>query len=624
MSYQALYRKYRSKTFDEVYGQQHIVKTLQNALINNKIGHAYLFTGPRGTGKTSIARLLAKALNCEEGIGHICNNCENCKTINSNSHPDVIEIDAASNSRVEEIRNIIEQVRYAPIKGRFKVYIIDEVHMLSNNAFNALLKTLEEPPEQVIFILATTEPYKVLPTIISRCQRFDFTKIEQSQIKARLEEICDNENIKIDNDALFEISSLADGGMRDALSILDELIAYCGNNIKYEDILNIFGIISKSEKIKFISYLLNQNGKEIINKYYQYSNNGIDIKHLNDDLINIFKDLLTYNISGNSSLLQYISKDDAKNLLKYTNSKKLNEIIQKLIEASSDFKNVSNINSYYELVLLNIASDFTSTQTSQDVEVAENESKPTIKEEIKTNIVNEDVKKEGTVQIKETLIKEEEEEKIPAKPQYFETEKISSPENTAKEIKNQEVKPLQEDVSNNKPNIQESQIVAEETKEKKVDLNSFHPIDYKEDKNKTINSNELIKYSDNTIIKAIVKSSREEKVHLYELWNELDNYRFDRKYGLFVTKLQTTTIFTLCDQLLILQTNFETVVDDINSNKNNHLVVELIEKLINKKINVYAISLKEASRLQHLYYNLAQVNKLPKKDKIGDIFDETI
>lgn len=622
MSYQALYRKYRSKTFDEVYGQQHIVKTLQNALINNKIGHAYLFTGPRGTGKTSIARLLAKALNCEEGIGHICNNCENCKTINSNSHPDVIEIDAASNSRVEEIRNIIEQVRYAPIKGRFKVYIIDEVHMLSNNAFNALLKTLEEPPEQVIFILATTEPYKVLPTIISRCQRFDFTKIEQSQIKARLEEICDNENIKIDNDALFEISSLADGGMRDALSILDELIAYCGNNIKYEDILNIFGIISKSEKIKFISYLLNQNGKEIINKYYQYSNNGIDIKHLNDDLINIFKDLLTYNISGNSSLLQYISKDDAKNLLKYTNSKKLNEIIQKLIEASSDFKNVSNINSYYELVLLNIASDFTSTQTLQDVKVAENESKPTIKEEIKTNIVNEDVKKEETVQIKETLIKEE--EKIPAKPQCFETEKVYSAENTAKEEESQEVKPLQKDDSNNKPDTQESQIVTEEPKEKKVDLNSFHPIDYKEDKNKTINSNDLIKYSDNTIIKAIVKSSREEKVHLYELWSELDNYRFDRKYGLFVTKLQTTTIFTLCDQLLILQTNFETVVDDINSNKNNHLVVELIEKLINKKINVYAISLKEASRLQHLYYNLAQVNKLPKKDKIGDIFDETI
>ena len=622
MSYQALYRKYRSKTFDEVYGQQHIVKTLQNALINNKIGHAYLFTGPRGTGKTSIARLLAKALNCEEGIGHICNNCENCKTINSNSHPDVIEIDAASNSRVEEIRNIIEQVRYAPIKGRFKVYIIDEVHMLSNNAFNALLKTLEEPPEQVIFILATTEPYKVLPTIISRCQRFDFTKIEQNQIKARLEEICDNENIKIDNDALFEISSLADGGMRDALSILDELIAYCGNNIKYDDILNIFGIISKSEKIKFISYLLNQDGKEIINKYYQYSNNGTDIKHLNDDLINIFKDLLTYNISGNSSLLQYISKDDAKNLLKYTNSKKLNEIIQKLIEASSDFKNVSNINSYYELVLLNIASDFTSTQTLQDIEVTENESKPTIKEEIKTNIVNEDVKKEETVQIKETLIKEE--EKIPAKPQYLETEKVYFTENTAKEEENQEVKPLQKDDSNNKPNIQESQIVTEEPKEKKVDLNSFHPIDYKEDKNKTINSNDLIKYSDNTIIKAIIKSSREEKVHLYELWNELDNYRFDRKYGLFVTKLHTTTIFTLCDQLLILQTNFETVVDDINSNKNNHLVVELIEKLINKKINVYAISLKEASRLQHLYYNLAQVNKLPKKDKIGDIFDETI
>ena len=252
MAYKALYRTYRPTTFKEVAGQAHIVKTLKNALACNKIAHAYLFCGPRGTGKTTMAKLLAKALNCEEGMGHQCNHCSNCIAINEGSHPDVIEIDAASNNGVEDVRDIIERVKYSPIKGKYKVYIIDEVHMMSPNAFNALLKTLEEPPANVIFILATTEPHKVLPTILSRCQRYDFSKVDDKSLAERLKEILETENVSYTEDALDLIISLCDGGVRDALSLLDQAIAYCGNKITRTDIEDIFGIVSIEEVCNLI------------------------------------------------------------------------------------------------------------------------------------------------------------------------------------------------------------------------------------------------------------------------------------------------------------------------------------------------------------------------------------
>jgi DNA polymerase III subunit gamma/tau len=253
MSYKALYRTYRPHSFDTVVGQRHIVKTLQNALNQHKVSHAYLFCGPRGTGKTTVAKLVAKSVNCENPSEAPCNRCENCIGIQQGNHPDVIEIDAASNNGVDQIRELIEKVKYAPLQAKYKVYIIDEVHMLSQGAFNALLKTLEEPPSHVIFILATTEPHKVLPTIISRCQRYDFTRVSQKDIQARVEEVLTTEKIKFDHEATRLISQLSDGGVRDALSILEQVIAYSEDNLTAQHVNDIYGIATTQDKLKLLT-----------------------------------------------------------------------------------------------------------------------------------------------------------------------------------------------------------------------------------------------------------------------------------------------------------------------------------------------------------------------------------
>ena len=292
MAYKALYRTYRPQTFEEVAGQEHIVRTLKNALATGKIAHAYLFAGPRGTGKTTMAKLFAKALNCEEGIGHQCNACRNCLSIIDGSHPDVLELDAASNNGVDEIRELIDKVKYGTILGKYKVYIIDEVHMLSQGAFNALLKTLEEPPEHVIFILATTEPHKILPTILSRCQRYDFNKVSEKDIKERIRTILLSENIEYNEDAIDLIVSLADGGMRDALSILEKVLAYSGNKLVAKDVLDIFALESKEEKIKLIESIVHHDMHDVLSRLNNYISKGTDIKRLTEDLLVILKDIV--------------------------------------------------------------------------------------------------------------------------------------------------------------------------------------------------------------------------------------------------------------------------------------------------------------------------------------------
>ena len=356
MSYKALYLTYRPQTFEEVAGQKPIVRTLKNALATGKMAHAYLFAGPRGTGKTSMARLFAKALNCEEGLGHQCNHCQNCQEVANGNHPDVIEIDAASNNGVDQVRDLIEKVRYAPIKGNYKVYIIDEVHMMTTGAFNALLKTIEEPPENVIFILCTTEPFKVIPTILSRCQRFDFSKLSYEEMSEKLHEILDKEGTKYTEGGLKTIIDLADGGMRDALSILDQVLAFSNNVLHEEDVLAMYGLASIDEKVELLLAIKEGNVSEVVKKSEAYLAGGIDIRRLVLELISLLKDLLIYEKTNDLNLMEKLDKENADFLAKNLSPADCNSMISSLIEAQNNFKNVSDIRSLFELTLLRMAS----------------------------------------------------------------------------------------------------------------------------------------------------------------------------------------------------------------------------------------------------------------------------
>lgn len=300
MSYQALYRKYRPSTLEDVIGQDVIIKILKNAVINDKVCHAYMFSGPRGIGKTSIAKLLAKTVNCLDlENGDACGKCENCVSINSGFNSDIIEIDAASNNGVDEIREIKNKINLVPNQLKYKVYIIDEVHMLSIGAFNALLKTIEEPPKHVIFILATTDLYKVPSTIISRCQCFDFHRISNSNIVKRLNFICERENIKVDERVLEQIAVLSDGGLRDAIGMLDKLNSYSNSDIKLEDFEKVNGIVSVEQQTEFLNYIYNNEIKQIIDFIDKIYDDGKNINIFIENLLQLCKTkIISYYINN--------------------------------------------------------------------------------------------------------------------------------------------------------------------------------------------------------------------------------------------------------------------------------------------------------------------------------------
>ena len=294
MSYTALYRKFRPVTFDEVKGQEHIVQTLQNQISANRIGHAYLFCGTRGTGKTSVAKIFARAVNCEHpGMGSPCNECDTCRAILQNRAMNVIEIDAASNNGVDNIRQIREEIQYAPSNGRYTVYIIDEVHMLSIGAFNALLKTLEEPPSYVVFILATTEPHKIPITILSRCQRYDFKRISIDTIAERLKELTQKESIQVEERALRYVAKAADGSMRDALSLLDQCIAfYLGQNLTYENVLDVLGAVDQEIFSRLTRSIISGNTVESIQIFDEMMMQGREPGQFVNDFIWYLRNLM--------------------------------------------------------------------------------------------------------------------------------------------------------------------------------------------------------------------------------------------------------------------------------------------------------------------------------------------
>lgn len=357
MAYQALYRSYRPQDFKSVAGQRHVVTTLQNAIKLNKVAHAYLFSGPRGTGKTSMAKIMAKALNCVHGpTTEPCNECEICKGITKGTISDIVEIDAASNNGVDEIRDLRDKVKYLPSECRYKVYIIDEVHMLSQGAFNALLKTLEEPPSHVIFILATTEPHKIPATILSRCQRFDFQSLDKADIVERLQYVLNAENIKATPEAVDLIAESSEGGMRDALSLLDQSISYSTDDvISEDDVLAVSGNISSQIILHMLKEALESNSAEVLKSLGEIISYGKEIPRIINDVIIFLRDALLAKIGSSNSLKSAYKTEEYQVFL----AKISNEIIYKWLDILNDTLNnikfTTQKRAYLELGLLKMA-----------------------------------------------------------------------------------------------------------------------------------------------------------------------------------------------------------------------------------------------------------------------------
>jgi DNA polymerase III subunit gamma/tau len=610
MSYKALYLTYRPQTFEEVAGQKPIVRTLKNALSSGKMAHAYLFAGPRGTGKTSMARLFAKALDCEEGIGHQCNKCSNCLAVSEGTHPDVIEIDAASNNGVDQVRDLIEKVKYAPIKGRYKVYIIDEVHMMSASAFNALLKTLEEPPENVIFILCTTEPYKVLPTILSRCQRFDFSKLTDQEMSDKLIEVLKKEGSEYDDAGVKAIVSIADGGMRDAFSILDQVLAYSGNKFHQEDVFAIFGLASAQEKMDLLFSLVEGDVSAVIKKSEALLSAGIDIRRLVSDLIALLKDVLVFSRTNDDSLLSVVGKDEASSLASKIGVEQCNKMISTFVSAQNDFKNVSDVRSLFELSLLQLASEAKTTSSAQQM-VKEGVSKPRA-ETIRSSVSKVTNQPEAITKpvvenvVKAPLESTEPENKTPS----------SKGENSFSEppdflFENEPEKPVETFASptNETPAAHKTA----SSKIAKTDSGS-----------ETLDTSKILKPAiattgdeyvlpDEEIIKIFVLSSKPERNELAKKWNRFDTLKGDIKLGNLATLLSEGHPFSVCQQAIILTYDFTKLKKKANIKANQTALSQLVSTVLGREVFVYGVDPSDRTRLIMAFNNLNQVGQLPVK-----------
>lgn len=366
MAYLALYRAWRPRRFEEVVGQEQTVTALQNAVRESRLAHAYLFSGPRGTGKTSIAKIIARAVNCENLVdGEPCNSCSSCTDINNGNFMDVIEIDAASNRGIDEIRELREKVRVLPAQGKVKVYIIDEVHMLTTEAFNALLKTIEEPPASVIFILATTEPQKIPATIRSRCQTYNFRRLTVEEICERLKQVAHASEIEIDDDALILIARRAGGGLRDALSILDQIYSYKGNLIKKEDVQDVLGLVDDLFLGKLMDAVFTQDTAGVVKMLALALNQGKEVQQLARETALYLRDLLLYYVIGEKADFSVVS-EEGKNIIEkqkaMVEKNKLLQALRKMMDTGDKLKYSEGNKFLLEVTFLEIAALFSSSE----------------------------------------------------------------------------------------------------------------------------------------------------------------------------------------------------------------------------------------------------------------------
>lgn len=560
--YQSLYRKYRPSSFEEVMGQKVIVQTLKNSIKDSRISHAYLFTGPRGTGKTSIAKILAKTINCSNLKDLLpCNECSSCIQINNKQSIDIIEIDAASNNGVDEIREINNKVNLVPSVGKYKVYIIDEVHMLTTGAFNALLKTLEEPPAHIIFILATTEPHKIPATILSRCQRFDFKKLNKIEIVERIKQITKLENISINEEAVNEIANLSDGGMRDALSMLDQAIAYAEDEITIEDIHEINGTITKFEIASLVEKIVNNEINEIFKSIDAFDLKGKDFVKLTEEMISFFRDLLLNMVVPNYFENSNYDVEMYDNICKNLNKNKLLTYIEEFNNTIPSMKNSNNPKIIFELLIIKITD---------------------IKQNVSAEKVVEKVEKEVVV---EQIIKEEPKIEIKEKPVVEVPKKI---------INNEEENKIIEEIKKIRINNALCNLNKNEALEIKNKISSLMPL-MMNDKYSEIYSiildGKLVAFGNNTLI--FVFDSKRATLEFNLKLNEID-------------ELVKSNINELYKTIAVDNENWNEIKKDYAKNSKNYTLIEepsdLIEK-INKKSEI-----EEKNNIEQMFENIVQYN----------------
>lgn len=552
MAYQALYRKYRPTNFDEVVGQTHIIQTLKNAIVQNRIAHAYLFCGPRGTGKTSIAKIFAKTLNCTNSQDAPCGVCENCKMAANGSHPDIIEIDAASNNGVDEVRNLIDKVKYAPMQGKYKIYIIDEVHMMTSGAFNALLKTIEEPPAHVIFIFATTEPNKVLPTIISRCQRFDFNKVSMHDIKYRLSVVCKNEGIEIDENGLTLIAQLADGGMRDALSILDQCVAYCSSHIDVNDIRKIYGVVTSEDIGKLFYSVYKKDVDSFVKDIQKYSDMGMDIKRLTADFIHMLKDSLILDYSENSTLVSDMNKDMIRKYFKLAPINFRIKCMEELMDTYNKYTYASNALDYLEASLLKISS---------------------YSYESKTHIIDSD----------HNDFKEVEEE------ENYETSYDDTSDNSDIIEKN-----AQKDDNNGVLEKSEISDVSRETLKQSE------------------NTNNKIILNDEFVIQLLVGATKMERSIDTNKFNNIGQFISSLEFGKYAATLRNSSIMASGSNYIVVCVSSEIFAKQINEFELNYGYEDFTEVLLGKAKKVFALDKTQQSRVKDEFKERMISGNLPE------------
>ena len=533
--YQALYRKYRPKSFDDVVGQDFVIKTLKNSIVNDKINHAYMFFGPRGIGKTTIAKILSRTVNCLNPVdGNPCEKCDNClKSLNS---VDIIEIDAASNNGVDEIREIKSKVNIVPSELKYKVYIIDEVHMLTSGAFNALLKTLEEPPKHVIFVLATTDPQKVSDTIISRCQCYSFKRISVENIVLKLSEVCKKENIEIDDEVLYLIAEFSDGGLRDSLGVLDKLSSYKTEKITIEDYYEVNDMITNEELNLFKQSIISLDVERIIQKIKKYSDGGKNLIEISNQLL----------ISLKNDLIRFYTNDEKESELINCYQSLANLLSKKMF----DIKKCGNPRVYIEILLLNYVNEH--KNISQEIKYFPKE------KNINQNndVLNENAEKDNIEK---------------------ETNNNNSQEIVERNLKNTEKQVNNSIIQNNSEKEKDKSDIKLSENKSFVDLS-------------LINNSNILEINNIRINNVLAEATKSEKNKDLQLILSLNDYVFDQNIGYLVSEILNATLEASSYNGIILSYEYESVVD---TNINNIVKLNEIYNELTKSDKKIAIVSKE-------------------------------